>query len=627
MASIGPHIRLVAILAIGAALITALPADAATSGGKCPKAGQVQTTKGVKYKCTKSGKSLRWVEVVSTATNASATASKGVNGPVGITSWTTTVSPNPVKPGAQFTITSVISCGPIMSITGSPRYPDLRAFSNAQSFAEPKFDVPTLSNGGNTATFTGTATAPTTTGDVKVWTYVRDFGSPNACTGDLSSYKNADGASFLTLTVSNNAASNTTVAGAISKDGGVCTNKGDKSVQSVGYLECRKVSGGILQWFALSNSPSAPVQASGSSDKSLCKLSDQRPAPELHKSVGFPMNTGNIPASGPIKIAFIPIDFADVPGSYAPLSKAQADMDILSSWVTTMSGGRSSVVWVTHNSWLRASMTSGSYPKTIEGTIAQEAFNLADPFINFSGVHTAIVYVPSNIGDGYSGGGGMNLENRNYSTNEGPVKNFINAGAYFYRADKNVLGGWAHMLGHGLGLVDYYVRSWSGDSAQPMAGWEIMGSQDGPSQSLAAWNRWLLGWLTSEQVYCIPKSSLTSTEVVLVPINKDIAGYKAVMIPLTATTVLIVESRRGEGYDSQLGSGAYGVIAYTVDTTIDNGDGLAAVQVPAAHTTELRTAHGNVKDALILVGESITVSGVTVRMIKSGDFDTVQISK
>ena len=413
-----------------------------------------------------------------------------------------------------------------------------------------------------------------------------------------------------------------------SSAGDICGRIGDRYTITNGYLECRKVSGGILQWFALSNSPSAPAQASGSSDKSLCKLSDQRTVKSPPQfSVGFPMNTENIPASGPIKIAFIPIDFADVPGSYAPLSKAQADMDILSSWVSVMSGGRSSVVWVIHNSWLRASMTSSSYPKTVEGSIAQEAFNLADPFINFSGVHTAIVYVPSSIGGGYSDGSGINLENRNFSTNEGSVKNVMNAGAYFYRADKNVWGGWAHMLGHGLGLVDYYVRSWSGASAQPMSGWEIMASQDGPTQSMAAWNRWLLGWLTSDQVYCIPKSSLTSAEVILVPINRDIVGHKAAMIPLTVTSALVIESRRGEAYDSQLGSGAYGVIVYTVDTTIDNGNGLAAVQVPAAHAADLRTAHGNVKDALILMGESITVNGVTVRLVKSGDFDTVQISK
>ena len=112
--------RFVGLLLMGTVLVTVAPAEAATAGGKCTKAGQVQTTKGVKYKCTKSGKVLKWIKVAPTAQNANATTSKGVNGPVGITSWTTTVSPNPVKPGAQFTITSVISCGPIMSLTGSP---------------------------------------------------------------------------------------------------------------------------------------------------------------------------------------------------------------------------------------------------------------------------------------------------------------------------------------------------------------------------------------------------------------------------------------------------------------------------------------------------------------------------
>ena len=119
--------RFVGLILMGTVLVTVAPAEAATSGGKCPKAGRVQTTKGVKYKCTKSGKNLKWIKVASTIANKNVKVSKGVNGPVGITSWTTSVTPNPVKPGAQFSITSIISCGPIMSLTGSPRYPEMQA--------------------------------------------------------------------------------------------------------------------------------------------------------------------------------------------------------------------------------------------------------------------------------------------------------------------------------------------------------------------------------------------------------------------------------------------------------------------------------------------------------------------
>lgn len=36
--------RLVGLLLMGTVLVTVAPAEAATSGGKCPKAGRVQTT-------------------------------------------------------------------------------------------------------------------------------------------------------------------------------------------------------------------------------------------------------------------------------------------------------------------------------------------------------------------------------------------------------------------------------------------------------------------------------------------------------------------------------------------------------------------------------------------------------
>lgn len=46
--------------------------DAATTGGKCSKAGLIQTTKSVQYKCTKSGKSLKWVAQRSGSTGSQA---------------------------------------------------------------------------------------------------------------------------------------------------------------------------------------------------------------------------------------------------------------------------------------------------------------------------------------------------------------------------------------------------------------------------------------------------------------------------------------------------------------------------------------------------------------------------
>ncbi len=55
------HSLIVVILVCAGTMSLGGTASAATAGGKCTKVGSTQTTKGVKYKCTKSGKSLSWV--------------------------------------------------------------------------------------------------------------------------------------------------------------------------------------------------------------------------------------------------------------------------------------------------------------------------------------------------------------------------------------------------------------------------------------------------------------------------------------------------------------------------------------------------------------------------------------
>lgn len=614
--------RFVGLILMGTVLVTVAPAEAATSGGKCLKAGRVQTTKGVKYKCTKSGKSLKWVKVVSNAANKTVTTSKGVNGPVGITSWTTTVSPNPVKPGAQFTITSVISCGPIMSLTGSPRYPDLRAWSNAQSFAEPKFDVPTLSNGGNTATFTGTATAPTTTGDVKVWTYVRDFGSPNACTGDLSSYKNADGASFLTLTVSNNATSNTTVPGAFAKDGDACTNKGDKSVLSGGYLECRAISGGTNKWFKLSSSPAAVSVPEGGSSLDACKLTEARINKFQPWNIGFPRgtsdNTPALPSTGVANIQLIAVDFSDAVGAAEELTAADAQISEYNKWFEFTSKGALSFNWQYPKRWLRMSKSVPGYGllKGDRATVlpmAQEIVSLADPFTDFSNSDFVFVLFPKAI-QGLNDGIGM--ANWQVNSAEGPVKNLFGGAEYFYSNNYELWSFWIHEWGHPMGLAGHSPRS----------NLSIMDNQNGSSVTLNVWDTFFAGWMGSDELYCMPsKQSMLETQ--LIPLERLQRGMRGVIVPISATEALVVESHRAEGWGMRLGAGTYGVLVYYIDTTKDtdrSGESQGIVKETWAQYVTPTITNTN---KLLLQGDTVTYKGITVTLTKTGDVDTVKITK
>ena len=617
----GRLIRLVGLLLIGAVLVTVAPAEAATAGGKCARAGLMQKTKGVAYKCTKSGKTLKWVKVASTASSTSNSASKGTNGPVGITSWTTTVSPNPVKPGAQFTITSIISCGPIMSLIGSPRYPEMRAWSNSQGFAEPKFDVPVLSNGGNTATFTGTARAPLSVGGIKVWTYVRDFGIPNGCTGDLSNYKNSDGSSFVTLTVSNNAVTNTTVAGAVAKEGETCTNTGDKATQSVGYLECRAISGGSYKWFKLSSSPAAVTVPAGGSSLDACKLTEARINKFQPWNIGFPRGTSGtptLPSTGVSNIQLIAVDFSDAVGTAEELTAADAQIAEFNKWFDFTSNGTKSFNWQYPKRWLRMSRPTPNYAlvKGDRATVipmGQEIISLADPIVDFTGSDFVFVLFPKNI---QLGSPDLGFANWEVNSAEGTVRNLFGGAEYFYSNNYELWSFWIHEWGHPMGLAGHSPRS----------NLSIMDNQNGSSVVLNVWDTFFTGWMGADELYCMP-STQSALETQLIPLERLQRGMRGVMVPISTTEALVVESHRAEGWGSRLGAGTYGVLVYYIDTTKDtdrSGESQGIVKETWAQYVTPATTNTY---KLLLQGDTVTYKGITVALTKTGDVDTVRITK
>ena len=617
----GRLIRLVGLLLIGAVLVTVAPAEAATAGGKCARAGLMQKTKGVAYKCTKSGKTLKWVKVASTASSTSNSASKGTNGPVGITSWTTTVSPNPVKPGAQFTITSIISCGPIMSLIGSPRYPEMRAWSNSQGFAEPKFDVPVLSNGGNTATFTGTARAPLSVGGIKVWTYVRDFGIPNGCTGDLSNYKNSDGSSFVTLTVSNNAVTNTTVAGAVAKEGETCTNTGDKATQSVGYLECRAISGGSYKWFKLSSSPAAVTVPAGGSSLDACKLTEARINKFQPWNIGFPRGTSGtptLPSTGVSNIQLIAVDFSDAVGTAEELTAADAQIAEFNKWFDFTSNGTKSFNWQYPKRWLRMSRPTPNYAlvKGDRATVipmGQEIISLADPIVDFTGSDFVFVLFPKNI---QLGSPDLGFANWEVNSAEGTVRNLFGGAEYFYSNNYELWSFWIHEWGHPMGLAGHSPRS----------NLSIMDNQNGSSVVLNVWDTFFTGWMGADELYCMP-STQSALETQLIPLERLQRGMRGVMVPISTTEALVVESHRAEGWGSRLGAGTYGVLVYYIDTTKDtdrSGESQGIVKETWAQYVTPATTNTY---KLLLQGDTVTYKGITVTLTKTGDVDTVCITK
>jgi hypothetical protein len=123
-------------------------------------------------------------------------------------------------------------------------------------------------------------------------------------------------------------------------------------------------------------------------------------------------------------------------------------------------------------------------------------------------------------------------------------------------------------------------------------------------------------------VACLPRAGLTAegTTVTLDPLVRQSANVKAAMVPLSPSKILVMESRRNEGYD-RIASGHEGVLVYTVDMTLGTLGGGYRTQRRAGSTDPY------FEDAALHVGDNVTVDGVSVSVTgSSAGGDTVKVS-
>ena len=91
------------------------------------------------------------------------------------------------------------------------------------------------------------------------------------------------------------------------------------------------------------------------------------------------------------------------------------------------------------------------------------------------------------------------------------------------------------------------------------------------------------------------------------------------MIPVSESKVVVVESRRPLGYDAGLVKS--GALVYTVDTSIYSGEGTLVVH-PLLANDPYRD------QSPLAVGESVIVEGVTITVVDANEQgDTVQVTK
>lgn len=371
---------------------------------------------------------------------------------------------------------------------------------------------------------------------------------------------------------------------------------------------------------------------------STCQLLDTSNERRIYGNIpgGFPRQPYYVKQPGVLKMALIPIDWADQPGEADPLGRVADQMTRFTDWYDMVSEGRLKVEWVSTPNWVRLPgaaqdyvISQSSYFQT--GTapermakLAGAAIAAADPSFDFSGVDVVAFVLPKtqNVLE-VTAQGFQYQSTSQFPTAEGLINRFVAAGRYFDVPYRTFWAYWAHEVGHML-LLPHIGSS---TASNPMQGFDLMGSQDAPSRTLSAWLRYLIGWLSDEQIYCQAVDALAPTSVMLNPIDDRGPGVKAAMVRTSPTTLLVVESRRKTAFACTPDGRLDGVLVYTYDSTLGHSDEMLKPAIPAGRGSGGSSCGSRYDDALLSVGDAVTVDGVTVSVTKSGRYDTVSITR
>lgn len=348
-----------------------------------------------------------------------------------------------------------------------------------------------------------------------------------------------------------------------------------------------------------------------------CKLP---PLSFTNVGLGLPNPSHKLPSLGEVKTIILFADFSDVPASQTPEDFFKLVSPEAETFFNTVSYGRMTWKLEPHFTWLRLSQPSAYYGEAIrsyEGHLEfiQEAVTLADADVDFSAADSVTVLVPpsaaaiefgpafgANPGEGYQADGKV-FSNGVTSASDLPNWGFI----------------WLnHETGHTMGLPDLYGYDYDPNNYdhvhRHVGNFGFMGFTGGTGFEPFAFERWQMGWLDDSQIFCQPEGEQTTT---ITPI--EIAGgIKAVMIPISNSKAVVVESRRQVGYDAPILKP--GALVYVVDTAIPSGEGTLVVY-PQLENDPYRD------QSPLAVGESVTVEGVTITVLEASDAgDTVQVS-
>jgi hypothetical protein len=457
--------------------------------------------------------------------------------------------------------------------------------------------------------------------------------------------------------------------------GDSCPKMGVQNKDSGVLLECRRVAGNKLVYVAITNNFSPVINPASPDPLSTCQLPDMR-ANKLWIRPGIaypPTPFPGFSATGTFKVIVVGFDFSDAVGGGSPSTYWNSDIKNASEWISWYSNDKVKYNFVTVDKWLRAPRPATAYENQNESSKAAGGNTLSEggvtdaektaSFLKLIEAETDIsnttaiwIYHPSNV-VGKLTGQWYDRDVKYESSKYGKVTASLFAiGGDTWYSMRTRWGYLMHEMLHSHGIFGH----------SPKIPWRIgiLSTGDSWSTALLSWDSLATGWTNPEDLYCVEKSKVTSTDIKLVPLEREQKGNRVAMIKLSRNQLLMVESHRRDKWSEGLAPGFTGVMVTLVDTTKnttwDNPEGFAnpssvgvALKIPGVNHGpyeswgELHPNPGNEyrgvgvingigvsgdkegwdQNYFMYQGESITYEGIKISLISTADNDTVRIEK
>jgi len=381
-----------------------------------------------------------------------------------------------------------------------------------------------------------------------------------------------------------------------------------------------------------------------------CKVSD--PKGRTYRYADFPRSNKLFTPSISAKIAVVAVQFTDLTATTSPESDYGKYFKYISDYLVNSSDNPINPAITFGPSYLQLGKSISEYNSNgnllndEHGKVTQfldDVLRVANGSINFAELdQLAIVVPPSATPEQVKFH--MNFY-KNIQNNLGREVSIYLYGSVIAKATPDRYIGYDpfiylhEQIGHQSGLDDQY-GSW-GEGGGPNSlgpnptleqiGMGYWGNMSSGNLDFLVWDKWKMGFISDSQVRCV-SPSLNST-IWLRPSTTKGTFVKMLVIPLSKTKAIVIESQRSTGYNFKVPTSLNGALVYQVDQELINGGGGKFGQgvhllLPTNRKVAQWTNGFFYGDARLLQGDSIQVGGLKITNVESGEFgDVVKVEK